>query len=41
MMRGYCGKPEWADEEPCPLDTGEYDDCVECSWFVETEEAGD
>lgn len=37
-MKSYCGKPEWADEEPCPIDTGELEDCAECTWHRETEE---
>lgn len=36
-QNGYCGKPEWADEEPCPLDTEELDDCRECIWWKERE----
>lgn len=34
MTRWTCGKPEWADEEPCPLETEEVESCAECSWGV-------
>ena len=36
----YCGRPEWADEEGCPMDNPneEIEDCGECRWFRETEE---
>ena len=30
-------KPEWADNEPCPLDTGELENCAECVWAHERE----
>ena len=33
-MQGDCNKPERFDDEPCPLDTGEYADCSECDWFT-------
>jgi hypothetical protein len=33
-----CDKPEWADKEPCPLDTGEFEDCSECEWARERED---
>lgn len=36
-MKYGCGKPEWADEEPCPIDTGELEDCEECVWALEQE----
>ncbi len=38
-MKGICAKPEWADNEPCPLDTGELEECDGCSWFKEMEES--
>lgn len=34
-MKRVCGKPEWAELEPCPMDTGELEDCAECAWAVE------
>ena len=37
-MKYDCGKPEWAEMEPCPLDTGELEDCAECTWAREREE---
>ncbi len=37
-MRYCCMKPEWADNEPCPIDTGEYQDCAECTWVCELED---
>lgn len=36
-MRWTCTKPEWADNEPCPLDTGEMEDCADCYWAKEEE----
>ncbi len=33
-MQGDCNRPERFDDEPCPLDTGEYADCSECEWFT-------
>lgn len=38
-MKYDCGKPEWAEMEPCPLETGELEDCAECAWAVEREDA--
>lgn len=32
-MNSACYKPEWADNELCPIDTGEIDDCKDCYWF--------
>ena len=32
-MRGYCTKPEWAEIEPCPIDTEELEECDECAWY--------
>lgn len=32
-MRGYCTKPEWAEIEPCPINTGELEECDECAWY--------
>ena len=29
-MKYVCMKPEWADNEPCPIDTGEYEPCASC-----------
>lgn len=34
-MKHDCGKPEWADGEPCPIDTGELEDCADCYWALE------
>ena len=33
----YCGRPEWADEERCPMDNPneEMKDCSGCRWFRE------
>ena len=36
-MKYDCMKPEWADNEPCPLDTGELENCAECVWAHERE----
>ena len=36
-MKYDCMKPEWADKEPCPLDTGELENCAECVWAHERE----
>lgn len=36
-MKYDCMKPEWADNEPCPLDTGELENCAECVWAHEGE----
>lgn len=36
-MKYDCMKPEWADNEPCPLDTGELENCAECVWANERE----
>ena len=36
-MKYDCMKPEWADKEPCPLDTGELENCAECVWARERE----
>lgn len=32
VKRGYCGRPEWADEDECPLDNPneEMMDCGRC-----------
>lgn len=37
-MKGYCAKPEWAENEACPLETGELEKCKECYWFREVED---
>ena len=39
VEKGYCGRPEWADEEGCPMDNPneEMKDCAGCRWFKETE----
>ncbi len=39
MKNGYCGRPEWADEDGCPMDNPaeEMEDCSECEWYMETE----
>ena len=40
VKNGYCGRPEWADEEGCPMDNPneEMKDCDGCRWFKETED---
>ncbi len=35
IMKYRCDKPEWTDNDPCPIDTEEYDDCSECEWARE------
>ena len=37
-MKYECGKPEWVDNEPCPIDTGELEECEGCAWAREKEE---
>lgn len=37
-MKYECGKPEWADNEPCPIDTEELEECEGCAWAREKEE---
>ena len=37
-MRYCCMKPEWAEDDPCPIDTEEYEDCAECVWALECED---
>ena len=39
MKSGYCGRPEWADKEGCPMDTPneEMTDGSGCVWYRETE----
>lgn len=37
MDKYSCGKPDWAAEEDCPMDTGELERCEECPWGVERE----
>lgn len=37
-MKYDCGKPKWAEMEPCPLETGELEECAECTWAREREE---
>lgn len=32
MSKYSCGRPEWADNEECPIETGEVKDCAECYW---------
>ena len=29
-MKYECGKPEWAENEDCPIETGELEDCEGC-----------
>ncbi len=36
-MKYDCGKPEWAENEPCPMDTGKLEDCADCVWAREGE----
>ncbi len=38
MAKYSCGRPEWADEEDCPFETGEVKDCAECYWGKAKEE---
>jgi hypothetical protein len=38
-MKYECGKPEWAENEDCPIETGELEDCEGCYYARETEEA--
>jgi len=33
-----CTKPEWAENDPCPIDTGELEECAGCVWAAEREE---
>lgn len=33
MMSYSCPRPEWADDDPCPIVTAEMDDCKECPWY--------
>lgn len=40
-MRYCCMRPEWAEDDTCLLDTGEYDDCSECAWACELEDDDD
>ncbi len=37
QMRYRCNKPEWADNEPCPIGTGEFKGCEGCIWAEEEE----
>lgn len=37
-MSDNCGRPEWALEEDCPIDTGEVDNCEDCRRGIEEEE---
>ena len=32
MPKYSCGRPEWAENEECPFETGEVQDCAECYW---------
>lgn len=36
---GYCGRPEWADKDGCPMDNPneEMTSCAGCEWYRETE----
>lgn len=38
MMSYSCPRPEWADDDPCPIDTGEVDDCKECEWYKDEDQ---
>lgn len=38
MMSYICPKPEWADDGPCPIDTGEMDDCTEFPWYKDEDQ---
>ncbi len=39
MKDGYCGRPEWADKDGCPMDNPneEMKSCDGCVWYRETE----
>ena len=39
VKKGYCGRPEWADMDGCPLDNPneEMTSCAGCEWYRETE----
>lgn len=37
MSHYTCAKPEWSENWPCPIDTGELDACAECVWAKEDE----
>ena len=37
-MRYYCMRPEWVDDEPCPIGTEEIENCAECAWALECDE---
>ena len=39
MEKGYCGRPEQADEAGCPMENPneEMQGCGGCRWFKETE----
>ena len=39
-MQYTCAKPEWEDNEPCPIDTGELEDCAECLFCAKRLETG-
>ena len=34
-MKYDCMKPEWADNEPCPLDTGELENCSNVPFIID------
>lgn len=38
MMSYSCPRPEWADDDPCPIDTGEVDDCKACEWYKDEDQ---
>ena len=38
MAKYSCGRPDWADEEDCPFETGEAYNCAECYWGKEEKE---
>jgi hypothetical protein len=39
VKNGYCGRPEWADKDGCPMDNPneEMTSCAGCVWHRETE----
>jgi hypothetical protein len=38
MSQWICQRPEWAEDETCPLDTGEYESCAECCYGYDADQ---
>lgn len=38
MSKYRCGRPEWADNEECPIEIGEAENCADCYWGREQED---